>query len=482
MTILGVLKAKVKKRETKLKELLEDENQELSDGCAKYSKLSFIVHLYHIKVLWCATDKTFSMILDLLKDVFPHAKLPSPFYESKKMIKRLGLSYDKIYACSNHCMIYWGSPENMNRDKCKKCNTSRYIPDENNVGTNVEIDDQHKRKVKPTKVLRYLEDCEIETRFNRSRHNDDDSEINATSKSAILSKLFPAIGKLVGAIKTLPIPSVEIIQSHRYVLANCEIVDVFREEFRIEVTRMHRGKRNSSKLVEEYVHKHFHDWFKQYVTCQDGANIMPKIQWLERGPNNVVRRFKEYNVHGFKFRTLRKEYELKTQSSGVVMSALTKKFSNGRESVEQSSDDMYYGKLVDIIELNYYGKLNLESSVNFTRLIHTGAKETDEPFILATDARMVYYVDDPIDEDWCVVCHMKSRELYDMVDLDAMNLEELSMEDIPKCEQRLKNIEDLPLVRDDTDGQDQGEPTHDDYESDGDDDDDGSDGDEGILH
>ncbi|KAM3281683.1 hypothetical protein P3S67_027329 [Capsicum chacoense] len=144
---------------------------------------------------------------------------------------------------------------------------------------------------------RYLEDCKIETRFNRPRRNNDDSEITATSESSILAKLFPAIAKLVGAIKTLPIPSVEIIQAHRYVLTNCEIVDAFLEEFRIEATRMHRGKRNSSKLVEEYVHKHFYVWFKKYVACQDSANIIPKIQWLARGPNNVVRRFKEYNIH-----------------------------------------------------------------------------------------------------------------------------------------------------------------------------------------
>ncbi|XP_047251618.1 uncharacterized protein LOC124886723 [Capsicum annuum] len=300
--------------------------------------------------------------------------------------------------------------------------------------------------------------------FNRPRRNNDDSEIAATSEYGILSKLFPAIGK----------------------------------EFRIEVTRMHRGKRNSSKLVEEYVAR------------QDGANIISKIQWLARGPNNVVRRFKEYNIHGFKFRTLRKEHGLKIQNSGVVMSALTKRFSNGRESVEQSSDDMYYGKLLDIIELNNYVKLKVVlfkciwvdttlnkgikidqfgiTSVKFFHLIHTGAKEIDEPFILATDARIVYYVDDPIDEDWCVVCHMKSRDIYDMGDVDFMDLEEPDledplMEDTPFCEQLLKNIEDLPLVRDDPDGQHQDEPTYDDYESDsnGDDDNDSDGDDEGIL-
>ncbi|XP_055800323.1 uncharacterized protein LOC129869708 [Solanum dulcamara] len=139
-----------------IKKLLEDGNQELYDGCRKYSKLSFIVHFYHIKVLCGATDKSFSMILDLLKDAFPQAKLPSSFYESKKMIKKLGLSYNKIDGCPNHCMLYWGSSGDENRDKCKVCNTSRYISDENGVGANVVIDDQHRKKRKPAKVLRYF--------------------------------------------------------------------------------------------------------------------------------------------------------------------------------------------------------------------------------------------------------------------------------------------------------------------------------------
>jgi len=64
-----------------------------------------IVRFYHIKVLCGATDKTFSMILDFLKDVFPHGKPPSSFYESKKMIRKLGFSYDKIDACQT--IVYY---------------------------------------------------------------------------------------------------------------------------------------------------------------------------------------------------------------------------------------------------------------------------------------------------------------------------------------------------------------------------------------
>ncbi|WJX49522.1 hypothetical protein P8452_35946 [Trifolium repens] len=51
--------------------------------------------------------------------------------------------------------------------------------------------------------------------------------------------------------------------------ANCGLVDPFREKFKTEVTRMYRGKRNSTRVVEEYVHQHFHEWFKEYVARKD---------------------------------------------------------------------------------------------------------------------------------------------------------------------------------------------------------------------
>lgn len=85
MIIVELLKVRVKEREReKIKKLLRDENQELYDGCTKFSKLSFMVRFYHIKILCGATDKIFSMILDLLKDTFPYTKFPASFYESKK--------------------------------------------------------------------------------------------------------------------------------------------------------------------------------------------------------------------------------------------------------------------------------------------------------------------------------------------------------------------------------------------------------------
>ncbi|WJX68174.1 hypothetical protein P8452_52570 [Trifolium repens] len=173
---------------------------------------------------------------------------------------------------------------------------------------------------------RYLEDGDIETRFNRPRRNDDDNGVSSSSESTILLKLFPILGKPIGLTKIFSLPNMEMIQAHRYVLANCGLVDPFREKFKTEVTRMYRGKRNSTRVVEEYVHQHFHEWFKEYVARKDDfMDITSEIEWLARGPNNIARRFHGYNINGFKFRTEKKEQGLKTQNSGVVMSAITQK-------------------------------------------------------------------------------------------------------------------------------------------------------------
>ena len=86
--------------------LMDEANRPLYQGYQKYSKLSFLIKLYHIKCLCGITNKGMSMLLELLQDAFPNAEIPTTFYEAKKIINRLGLNYQKIDACPNDCMLY----------------------------------------------------------------------------------------------------------------------------------------------------------------------------------------------------------------------------------------------------------------------------------------------------------------------------------------------------------------------------------------
>ncbi|XP_072087209.1 uncharacterized protein [Arachis hypogaea] len=135
--------------------LLEDGEQELYPGCSKFSKLSFLVRLYHIKSMCGVSDKAFGMILELLADAFEHARIPSTVHDAKKVIRRLGLEYKKIDACPNDCMLYQGNDQELT--KCKQCGTSRW-KHKTKKNSRVRIKMVVKKNGKPqaAKILRYF--------------------------------------------------------------------------------------------------------------------------------------------------------------------------------------------------------------------------------------------------------------------------------------------------------------------------------------
>ncbi|KAJ1426161.1 putative transposase, Ptta/En/Spm, plant [Sesbania bispinosa] len=149
-----------------------------------------------------------------------------------------------------------------------------------------------------------------------------------------------------------------------------------------------------------------------------------------------AKRYTAYNINGFKFRTIDRDEGLKTQNNGVFLTSNTLCVASSIDANVQQADLSYYGKLEDIIELNYYGLFKVVlfkckwvdttrergfrkdawqfTSVNFSRCIHTGEREEHDPYIEASQTQLVYYVDDEVNKGWSVVVHMKPRDLYDM--------------------------------------------------------------------
>ena len=61
----------------------------------------------HIKVLNGWSNKSFDMLLELLKSAFStDASIPSSYYEAKKKLRDLGRGYDLIHACKYDCILY----------------------------------------------------------------------------------------------------------------------------------------------------------------------------------------------------------------------------------------------------------------------------------------------------------------------------------------------------------------------------------------
>ncbi|XP_062012557.1 uncharacterized protein LOC133729103 isoform X3 [Rosa rugosa] len=128
--------------ENKFRRLMRDAEQELYPGCRKFSKLSFIVKLLHLKIMFRGSNKFFSALLELVKEALPDGNTcPRSHYESKKIIRDLGLSYDKIHACKNDCVLFWEEYED--KLECPICQEPRYSFDNG------------KKKI-PQKILRYF--------------------------------------------------------------------------------------------------------------------------------------------------------------------------------------------------------------------------------------------------------------------------------------------------------------------------------------
>jgi hypothetical protein len=68
--------------------LINDSQQELYPGCKKFSKLSFLIRLLHLKCAGKWSNKHFDTLLDLLRESFlDGVEVPKSYYEAEKIMK-----------------------------------------------------------------------------------------------------------------------------------------------------------------------------------------------------------------------------------------------------------------------------------------------------------------------------------------------------------------------------------------------------------
>ncbi|XP_058207722.1 uncharacterized protein LOC131320847 [Rhododendron vialii] len=242
-------------------------------------------------------------------------------------------------------------------------------------------------------------------------------------------------GRGLGKGKLFELDNIAWAQAHRYVLANSDVIAPFREEH-IQVLRNDSCQLRECDLMRKH-NEQFSNWFRDHV--QDllrtkNVNISDELSVLASAPNKWARRYTGYIINGFRFHTKEREERRKTQNSGVSLTAYTQSYASSRDKRPVTGEVIFYGVLRDIIELRYSNDFKFVlfkcdwvdnnvgtrqdefkfTLVNFRHLLYRHNRTSDEPFILASQAQQVWYVQDPIDEDWHVVVKMTPRDLYDM--------------------------------------------------------------------
>ncbi|KAI5337813.1 hypothetical protein L3X38_017084 [Prunus dulcis] len=105
--------------------VIGDGDQPVYPGCRKYTKLSALVKLYNLKAKHGMSDVFFTELLILQGDLLPEGNtIPTSMYEAKKTLCALGLSYEKMHACPNDCILY--RKEYEDSTNCPTCGISRW--------------------------------------------------------------------------------------------------------------------------------------------------------------------------------------------------------------------------------------------------------------------------------------------------------------------------------------------------------------------
>jgi hypothetical protein len=114
------------------KNLGNDSNVPLFLGYTKFTKISAVFKLYNLKAKNEWSDKSFTSLLQLLREMLlENNSMSDSTYRANKLLCSLSMKVERIHACPNDCILYRNEYNDL--DKCLKCNASRYKPRDNEI-------------------------------------------------------------------------------------------------------------------------------------------------------------------------------------------------------------------------------------------------------------------------------------------------------------------------------------------------------------
>jgi len=133
--------------------LLQEAKKELFPGCTEATQVSFIVKMFQMKCMFGCSNACMEYVLGLFLLILPKGHcLPDSMEKIKKVVRDLGLNYEKIDACYNDCVLFRGK-EYEGLDNCPKCGETRWKQSKevHDVGSSC----GSKKRV-PRKILQYF--------------------------------------------------------------------------------------------------------------------------------------------------------------------------------------------------------------------------------------------------------------------------------------------------------------------------------------
>ncbi|KAL0541535.1 hypothetical protein IC582_021587 [Cucumis melo] len=175
------------------------------------------------------------------------------------------------------------------------------------------------------------------------------------------------------------------------------------------------------------------------------SGVSDNLRWIAHGPHPFVITYSGYAINGCRYHTKSSEKDRSVQNSGVSLVAKTMQVSSSKDKNPVIGDMSFYGVIQEIWDLNY-NTLNVSvfkcdwvqnsggvqiDELGYTLVDLNRVGNNSDSFILASQAKQVFYVEDLSDVRWSVVLTPPQRDFEDRYNDDELGDTILRCEGIP---------------------------------------------------
>lgn len=265
----------------------------------------------------------------------------------------------------------------------------------------------------------------------------------------------------------------ELQQAHRYVLENDVEIDPYIEEHIAELNARFPHKARSKKWLQDEHNRNFINWLRDNVALlvdRSTNHISERLKWIARGPSKKVLKYSSYLIDGVTYSTKERDDIRVAQNSGVSLVAKTMQVASAKNKNPIVSDMVFYGVIEEIWELDYHKfqipmfKCNWvenksgikEDDLGFTLVNLNRVGFKSDSFILGSQAKQVFYIEDPEDPAWSVVLDNTSKESFEYINGDE--IEDVVIQNqsftrgFPSMDVHLADDNEPSCIREDFDG------------------------------
>ncbi|CAL2246758.1 unnamed protein product [Prunus armeniaca] len=181
-------------------------------------------------------------------------------------------------------------------------------------------------------------------------------------------------------------------------------------EHMIHIKTTYPKFRKRKKWLQDKHNTTFIQWLCFKVQSQldgeDNNGVSENLRWLAAGPSIAVPSYKSYLIKGIKFNTKAQDDVRAVQNSGVYLLAHAMQVASAKDKNPIVSNMGFYGDIQDIWDLDYQ---------KFTTTVFR-----NDQFVMASQVKQVFFVDDPMHHSWSVVLSMPNREYNDVIGDDVL--------------------------------------------------------------